>query len=108
MVTFLVIEGTLPQIVQLTMLEHRKVTLEAAVKLDELAKRHEVNMIGAWNVHSEHLGVQVFEAPSLEAFLAFSMEPEIVKREYYKTTGSKLATTFKETVELMQRMMQAQ
>ena len=81
--------------------EHRKATLEAAVKLDELAKRHEVNMIGAWNVHAEHLGVQVFEAPSLEAFQAFSMEPEIVKVNNYKTNEVKLATTFKETVEHM-------
>jgi uncharacterized protein with GYD domain len=83
----------------------REATIAGMSKVEELAKKHGVKMVGGWNVHSEHLVVDVFEAPSLEAFEAFSMEPEIMNMNSWYTTEVKVALTLEET---MQMMMQAQ
>jgi hypothetical protein len=82
-----------------------KVYMEFMSKSEELAKKHGIKIVGGWNVHSEHLVVDVFEAPSLEAFQAFSMEPEIMNMNNWYTTEVKVAMTLEET---MQCAMQAQ
>jgi hypothetical protein len=63
-------------------------------------------MVG-WNVPSEHLIVQVFEAPTFEAFQAFSMEPEVMKISSVDTMDIKAAMTLEEAGQMMMQMMQA-
>jgi uncharacterized protein with GYD domain len=85
--------------------ENRKVVLEAFSKAEELGAKYGIKTVGIWNVHSEHLTVQVVEAPSMEAFMAMSMEPSNIKLLNFETAEWKLAQTGEE---LMQAMMQAQ
>jgi hypothetical protein len=74
-------------------------------KQDEIAAKHGVKIVGWWNVHSEHLVVEVFEAPSFEAFQAYLMEPEELNMLNFNTMEIKTAMTYEETMEFMQRMM---
>lgn len=56
---------------------------------------------------SEHLTVQVFEAPTFAAFQAFSMEPEVMKISSVDTMDIKAAMTLEEAGQMMMRKMQA-
>jgi hypothetical protein len=69
----------------------RKVMLEGMAKLPELAKKHGVTILGAWTVHSEHLTVQVSEAPTYEALQALRDEPAISSMMNWYTTEWKVA-----------------
>ncbi|MCP8309372.1 MAG: hypothetical protein H3Z53_06000 [archaeon] len=69
----------------------RKVTLDTIDKIEGLAKKHGVKVIGVWNVPSEHLTYFVCDAPSQEAFLKFGMEPEAIAWNAFNTTEWKLA-----------------
>jgi hypothetical protein len=84
-----------------------KVVSEIASKQDELAAKHGIKIVGGWQVHSEHLVIQVFEAPSFDAFQAYSMEPEMMNVMNLMTTEVKVAMTLEETWQMMQQMMQA-
>jgi hypothetical protein len=83
----------------------RKVTFEATSKMEELAKKHGVKIVGGWNVHPKHLQVMVYEAPNFEAMLAWSAEPEIAKMIGFYTTTIDVAEPLSD---MMQRWMQAQ
>jgi uncharacterized protein with GYD domain len=71
-------------------------------KAAELMAKHGVKMVGSWVVHPEHLGVQVFEAPSFEAMQAFLMEPESVSLVNWSTMELKAAMTLEETWKMVQ------
>jgi hypothetical protein len=73
--------------------------------MEELTKKHGVKIVGMWNVHSEHLTIQVVEAPSVEAFMAFSMEPSNMKLLSFETAEMKLVQTGEE---MLKHLMQAQ
>jgi hypothetical protein len=59
----------------------------------ELEAKHGVKLVGTWDVHAEHLTVQVFEAPNSEAMIALSMEPVMLKQLHFNTCEIKIATT---------------
>jgi tyrosyl-tRNA synthetase len=82
----------------------RKVTLELIGKLDKLLKKHGCKMLGAWSVEpSEHLGLWVIEAPTLEAFQKFGMEPEVLAASAYCTIETKIVTSLEEETKLRQQ-----
>jgi len=66
--------------------EVRKVTLEGVSQMGELAKKHGVKIVGSWNVHSKHFQVVVYDSPSYEALMAWSMEPPIQNMLDHYTT----------------------
>ena len=72
-------------------------------KMDELSKKHAVKMVGPWFVPTEHLGFTVYEAPSLETFQKFLMEPEIRAMSAYYTYEIKIAYTTEESKAMMPR-----
>jgi hypothetical protein len=81
----------------------RKVSLDILTKLEGLAKKHGVKVIGAWNVPSEHLVIAVYEAPTFEAFQKLSMEPEILAWNAYNTTEIKAAITSEEVMKMLKQ-----
>ncbi|MCP8309861.1 MAG: hypothetical protein H3Z53_03370 [archaeon] len=81
----------------------RKMTLDAADKLEGLAKKHGVKVIGVWNVPSEHLTYFVFDAPSQEAFLKFGMEPEMSAWDSFNTTEYKMAIGLEEIKKMLKQ-----
>jgi uncharacterized protein with GYD domain len=71
-------------------------------KVPELLAKHGVKMVGSWVVHTEHLVVEVYEAPSYEAMDACSMEPEVMALSTWTTTEHKVAMKLEETWKMMQ------
>jgi hypothetical protein len=61
-------------------------------------------MVGFWNVHPEHLTIQAYEAPTFEAFQAYSMEPEVIALTSVDTIEIKQAMTFEEASQMMMQM----
>jgi len=101
MPTFLVISRHSPENCATFNEKARKIQIELMGKLDGLLKKHGVKRVGAWTVPGgEHLSFMVFEAPSLEAFQKFSMEPEIKALNAYSTNETKLVMTIEEAMKL--------
>jgi len=80
----------------------RQIALDAMAALPELAKKYGIHVIGSWSVNPEHLTVQVFDAVNLDTVLKFSMEPALLKWWSLNTSEIKPATTFEETIKLLQ------
>jgi hypothetical protein len=81
----------------------KKLTLEAVEKLPTLAKKHGIKPVGRWSVFPEHLIIQVFETPSIDAFMKFQMEPEIMKWVANNTIETKIAMTQEETMRMLKQ-----
>ncbi|MCP8308196.1 MAG: hypothetical protein H3Z52_04300 [archaeon] len=83
--------------------KNRKMILDAANKLEGLAKKHGVKVIGVWNVPSEHLTYFVYDAPSQEALLKFGMEPEMSAWDSFNTTEYKMAFGLEEAIKMLKQ-----
>lgn len=84
---------------------HNKAVKKAAedlmAKMDTLLKKHGVKMIGGWNALDDHSIVVVYDVPSLEAMLNFSMEPEVMIWSSYHTTEIKMVMTIEESMKML-------
>ena len=59
--------------------EHtKKVAVAGLQKMDSLLAKHGVKMVGMWNDHGAHVVYNIYDTPSMEAFMALSMEPEMI------------------------------
>ena len=83
--------------------EARKLWLEYISKFDELVKKHGIKRLGGWIVPTEHLSVGVFDAPSLEAFQSWSMEPLVLAFGAYETYEVKLAFSMEEAAQMLKQ-----
>jgi hypothetical protein len=83
-----------------------KTLVEYMSKEAELLAKHGVTLVGSWGVSTEHLVVQVFEAPSFEAFQAYGMEPEVMVMSNWQTQEIKSAMPPEEFGQMMQQMQQ--
>ncbi|MDH3364992.1 MAG: hypothetical protein OEM29_03165 [Thermoplasmata archaeon] len=45
-------------------------------KVEEQAAKHKVKVLGIWNDHSGHAVYAIYEAPDMDAYMHFQMEPE--------------------------------
>lgn len=75
----------------------------ATEKQEELASKHDVKMVGAWIVHSEHSIYEVWEAPSFEDFQKFMMEPEMAAVCEYVTLEVKPAMSIQKAGEILKQ-----
>ena len=59
----------------------RKVTLEYLSKSGELLKKHGIKRVTGWVscTPPEHINLVILEAPTIEAFMEFTMEPAFAK-----------------------------
>lgn len=55
----------------------QKIYLNFFEKAEALTKKYGIKQVSTWTDHPMHTAYMVFEAPSFEAFMAFSMEPEV-------------------------------
>ena len=76
--------------------------IEWASKTGELEAKHGVKMVSGWLVQPEYWTVQVFEAPTFEAMLAYSMEPEVMNIMNWNTIEFKVAKPLEETMKMVQ------
>jgi hypothetical protein len=65
-------------------------------------RKHGVKLTGGWTVHGEHLNFWVVDAPSLEAFQALMMEPDILALSAIETMEFKIAMNTEEVVKMLQ------
>jgi hypothetical protein len=79
----------------------KKVFLDYWNKLNRRLKKYHGKMLGGYSVHAEHLGIMIFETPSLEAFQKSLMEPDVVALSQYSTYEVKLAESMEEAMKMI-------
>jgi len=86
----------------------RKATLKFMGKFDELLKKHGIKMLGCWTLEpAGHQTYMVIEAPSMEAFQKFCMEPEVLATLAYRTIETKMVMSLDEEMKLRQQATKA-
>lgn len=101
--TFLQISKHTPDVCPMYNDKYKKATLDLIDKIEPLASKHGMKFVGSWNVHPEHLVYNVYEAPTMEAFQQFSMEPEMVTWNAFNTSEIKMAMGYKEVGALIKQ-----
>ena len=79
----------------------RKLFLEYDKKAGGLMKKHGIKNLGEYTVPNEHLTIGIYEAPSIEVFNEFAMEPEIITRGSYETAELKSAMSMEEVMKML-------
>src|SRR5512136_914630 len=74
---FMMISKHAPEACPVFNSQTRAVFLNYFEKAESLAHKYGIKQVGMWVDHPGHTGYMVFEAPSFEAFMGFSMEPEV-------------------------------
>ena len=68
----------------------KKAVLEFSSKAPPLRKKHGIKSVGSWTFEPEHQTISIVEVPSVDAWLKYGMEPEVMKyaalqtRNYFK------------------------
>lgn len=55
----------------------RESTVALLQNMESLLAKHGVKLVGMWNDHAAHEVYSVYETPSMDAFAAAAMEPEM-------------------------------
>jgi hypothetical protein len=79
----------------------KKATVDLMMKMDSLTKKHKIKVIGGWHSGSDHQSVVVFDAPSIDSVMGFSMEPEVMIWTSYHNTVVKPVTTLEESMKFL-------
>lgn len=79
----------------------KKTFVNLMAKMERLRKKYRIKMVGSWTAMPQHLIVSVYEAPSLEALMKFSMEPEIMAWMSYHTTETMPIKTVEEAMKML-------
>ncbi|MDR0373951.1 MAG: hypothetical protein LBI79_10490 [Nitrososphaerota archaeon] len=75
-------------------------------KIDTLAAKHHIKIIGVWTDRWGHQAWAVYDTPNMEAFEAFEQEPEHLKRVPFTDTQTKTVTTIAETIAFFNKIQQ--
>jgi len=79
----------------------KKALADLMAKMGRLTKKHGVKLVGSWTSVQEHLIVNVYDAPNMEALLKFAMEPEAMNWLAYNTTETRPVMTLEEVMKLL-------
>jgi hypothetical protein len=79
----------------------KKLTAAAMAKSDKINKKYRIKTVGEWVSMPEHLMVAVYDAPSLEALMKVSMEPELMSVLMYSTTEIHPVITMEEAMKFL-------
>jgi uncharacterized protein with GYD domain len=79
----------------------KKTMMDLMAKMEKLAKKYGVKMVGNWVAIPEHLIVSVYDAPSMEALLKLSMEPEVMAWMGYNITETMPVMTLDEVQKIL-------
>jgi hypothetical protein len=81
-----------------------KGTFLKAVEMDEsLAAKHGIKIVGAWVDSPGHTVYSVYDAPSMENLMEYSMEPEMMATMSFQTSVMKPLKTIKEVAAMIKR-----
>jgi hypothetical protein len=104
MPTFLLISKHTPENCPMFNPKTRKLMMDATDKMDGLMKKYGVKNLGSWTVPNEHLDIEVYEAPNLDAFMKLGMEPVIMALSAFLTYEIKVAMSSEEVGKMMKQM----
>lgn len=79
----------------------KKAAMDLMTKMGPLAKKHGIKVVGSWTSVPEHLIVNVYEAPNMEALMKFAMEPEAMAWSAYNITDMRPVMTLEEVMKLL-------
>ncbi|MGA2768998.1 MAG: DUF3303 family protein [Candidatus Bathyarchaeia archaeon] len=79
----------------------KKASVDLMARMDQLVKKHGIKVVGGWHSSPDHFFVVVYDAPSMEAMLKFSMEPEVMAWSSYHTTETRPVMTLEESMKLL-------
>ena len=83
--------------------KYRAMTVNWYEKVDALAAKHKVKVVGVWNDHAAHAVYAVYEAPGMDAFMGLAMEPEWMAPMAFCTGEIKPVFSAKETLDLIKK-----
>jgi len=75
-----------------------QITRDWLKKVDMLATKYGIKVIGVWTDRWGHQAWAVYDTPNMEAFEAFEQEPEHLNRVPFTDTQTKIVTTVPETI----------
>ena len=73
-----------------------KAQMAYVAKLPEFGKKYGVKMISGWVLHSQHLGIYAFEAPSMDFIQEFEREPEVMAWRCFTTVDYQMAVSIQD------------
>jgi uncharacterized protein with GYD domain len=79
----------------------KKLAVNLMKKRGRLTKKHGIKVIGSWAAMPEHFMVSVYDAPSMEAMMKFSMEPEVMAWIGYNTSEMRPVMTLEEAMKYL-------
>ncbi|MDW5562908.1 MAG: hypothetical protein SA339_06735 [Methanomassiliicoccus sp.] len=65
-------------------------TVDLLRNFNDLLAKHGMKLAGMWNDHPGHMVYNIYETPNMDAFAAFSMEPEMMAWLSYNTVETKV------------------
>ena len=68
---------------------------------ERIGKKHGIKVIFSGGVHTEHLSLEVFDAPSVDAFRKSLSEPEIIALSQFETYEVKLGESAEEAMKML-------
>ena len=83
--------------------KYKDVFLNAMEKDEALARKHDIKIIGAWVDSPSHTAYSVYETPSMEKLMEYSMEPDILATMSFQTSVFKPLKTAKEIAASIKR-----
>jgi uncharacterized protein with GYD domain len=98
---FLQISRHMPESCPLHNEKTKKTMMDLMAKMEKLAKKYGVKMVGNWVAIPEHLIVSVYDAPSMETLLKLSMEPEVMAWMGYNITETMPVMTLDEVQKIL-------
>jgi hypothetical protein len=106
MPTFLITTRHAPESCPMAHEKTRKAYIDYLSKMDEWSKKYKIKVIWSGGIMSEHLGITIVEAPSLEAFEKASMEPESMAMLATETTEIKMvmSMSIEESIKMMKSL----
>jgi hypothetical protein len=82
--------------------EHTKeVAVVGLQKMEALLAKHGVKLTGMWNDHGAHVVYNIYETPSMDAFMEASMEPEMMDWLSFNTVETKVVFGMQEIKAMM-------
>jgi hypothetical protein len=79
------------------------VTVNWYEKLEAVAAKYNVKVVGAFNDHGGHAVYTVYETPSMDAFMGFMMEPDMMGPLAFCTSEIKPVFSAKETLAMLKK-----
>ena len=73
-------------------------------KVDILAAKYKINVVGIWTDRWGHKSWAVYEAPNIETFGAFEQEPENLEKIKFTEVETRIVTVSSETLTFFERI----